>query len=216
MRQFGTWSDVVQSMRRGGSRDEHKNEILRVILERHARDRSPMWRLALVVMFLPGLSSLGRRKRHWDPEQPDELTQRILAAFLHVVCRIDVNRRADSIAQRLYCGTLHRVYEEYQRTWRQSDRERATDPEQLDRFGVSATPGFDAILDARDACERAMGALRARHAAGLLSTGDLSLLSGRDHGEPLVDYAHRSGVPYQTFRKRWSRAVARVRQLDKG
>lgn len=215
MRQFETWSDVARFMRRGTSRDAVKNEVLGLILRSHAADHDPVWRLVLLVIFWPGLMSLHHKKRHWDPLEPDELMQRIFFAFLQSVCRIDVTRRGDHIAQRLYCGTMHRAYQSYERTWRHAKRELAMAPDELEEFGDAGVPDLDGAIDLLEERRRELDRLQKYRDTGRISEVECMLGVGCLVYHRLVAaHARATGLGYEVAKKRLQRLRVKIKQLD--
>jgi len=224
LRQFRTWVDVIAFMRSGTSTDPRKDEILRPILAAHADDQDPRWRAVLLVVFWPGLRSIHRQKLRWDSENPDELWQRIIWAFLQVVCRVDVRRRPDRLVQKIINDTFHRLYDEYRRDWDRASREvrpAPQDPENPEAPGtfdalVGGVEGIDfAGIKLREAQEIEIERLREHLVAGRISEPDFLLLVGtRIYGKSVADYAREAGLAYQVAKKRRQRAEAAIRRVE--
>jgi len=217
LRVFASWADVLTSMRRGTSRDPRKDEVLRPILAAHAADQDHRWRTILLVIFWPGLTALHRRKSHWNRDDPEELWQRIFWAFHETICRINLDRRSDRLAQWIYNATAHRLYEGYERDWTRAKRELSTDPDDLGAL-AGRVDGIDIEgIELREQHQRAIQRLREHCEAGRISEADCLLLIGtRLYGQSLREYARGAGVKIETAKKRRQRAEAAIRRHDKG
>ncbi|MDH5528207.1 MAG: hypothetical protein OEY97_12980 [Nitrospirota bacterium] len=211
LRRFGGWAEVLAYMREGTSRDPRKDDILRPIFRAHREGGDARWRTVLLAIFWPGLSSIHRQKRTWDPD-PEELWQNVLWTFLRVVCRIDTDRRPARLAQKVFYDTFHNLHEEYRRTWDRTNPERPWDDE-IHALAVGHGIDFDRIaLEELRAAE--LKTLRAYFRAGDISETDYLLLVGmRVYGESVADYARRARVGYEAAKKRRQRAETTLRRL---
>ncbi len=214
LRQFRTWADVIAFMRIGTSTDPRKDDILRPIFERHTEDQDPRWRTILLVIFWPGLESIHFQRRGWDAD-PRERWQNITWTFLQVLCRIDVQQRPDRLVQKIFNDTVHRLFDEYRRTWNRTNRELATDPEEIAALAGSIG-GIDlAGIELREAQEIEVRRLRGHLDAGRISEGDFLLLIGtRVYGQSVIDYAREVGLDYQVAKKRRQRAEAVIDRFE--
>lgn len=217
LRRFSTWGDVLAFMRGGTSQDASKDEVLHPILAAHSADQDHRWRTVLLAVFWPGLRSIHARKRRWAPDDPDELWQRIYWAFHQTVCRIDVARRRDHLVQRIYNATIHRLHDDYRRDWVHTEREMATDPEEMaDLAGIAEGIDFDR-LDLRRAHQQEIDRLQAHLDAGRITEADFLLLVGtRLYGQSLSEYAHGAGLTTEAAKKRRQRAEAAIACHEKG
>ncbi len=212
--QFGTWADVIAFMRSGTSSDPRKDDILRPIFEAHTEDQDSRLRAVLLVIFWPGLESIHFQKRGWDPD-PHERWQNITWAFLQVLCRIDLSKRPDRLVQKVFNDTVHRLFDEYRRTWNRTNHELATDPEELNAL-AGDTEGIDLVgIELREAQESAIQRLREHLEADRISEADFLLLIGtRVYGKSVVDYAREVGLDYQVAKKRRQRAEAVISRFE--
>jgi hypothetical protein len=215
LQQFRTWADVIAFMRSGTSTDPRKDEILRPIFEAHTQDKDPHWRAILLVIFWPGLESIYFQKRRWDAD-PRERWQNITWAFLQVLCRIDVRQRHDRLVQKVFNDTVHRLYDEYRRTWNRTNRELATDPEDIEAL-AGGVDGIDFTgIELREAQEIETQRLREHLQADRISEADFFLLVGtRVYGQSVADYAREAGLDYQTTKKRRQRAEAVIGRFER-
>jgi hypothetical protein len=213
---FRSWDDVITFMRNGTSRDPDKNVVLQAILRAHSETHDHRLRTVLLVIFWPGLEAILNRKKRWDANE-DERWQSVMWAFVETVCRLDIGKRTDRLVQRIINGTIHRLYEEYRRVWRITERETATDPEQLDELAEDGEElDFDA-MDLRAKQEAEINRLRAHADAGRISEADFLLLVGtRVYGKTAAQYARETGVSCDLARKRRLRAEAAIRSAKKG
>jgi len=211
LRRFGDWAEVLTYMREGTSQDPRKDDVLRPIFRAHRKDGDARWRTVLLAIFWPGLASIHRQKRTWDPD-PEELWQNVQWTFLRVICRVDVDRRPNRLVQKVVNDTIHDLYEEYQRTWERTNPERRWDDE-IHVLAVGHGIDFDRIaLEELRVAE--LKSLRAHFTAGNLSEADYLLLVGmRVYGESVADYARRARLGYEAAKKRRQRAEATLRRL---
>jgi hypothetical protein len=215
-RRFDTWTDIVAFMRKGISQEPQKDEVLRPIFMTHRKDHDPRWRTVLLVIFWPGLESIHRRKRGWDPD-PDERWQNLVWTFLKVICRIDVSRRPDRLVQKVINDTLHHLHDEYRRAWNAKALE--IFPEDDNEFellcGGEESIGY-ALVELRELQEMEIKKLRFHVEEGRISDSDFLLLVGtRVYGNSIADYAREAGLDYQVAKKRRQRAEAVIRQHEK-
>lgn len=213
-RRFRAWADVIAFMRNGTSTDPRKDEILRPIFEAHAEGDGPRWRAILLTVFWPGLSSIHFQKRNWDAD-PHERWQNVVWTFLQVVCRIDLAKRADRLVQKIFNDTVHRLHDEYRRTWNRTNREFTAEPEEIDAL-VGGVEGIDfAGIELREKQEIEIERLREHLDAGRITEADFLLLVGtRVYGKSVADYAREAGLDYQVAKKRRQRAEAVIRRFE--
>jgi len=216
-RQFRTWADVLAFMRKGTSSDPKKDELLGPILTAHATSQDPRLRAILLAIFWPGLDSIHFKKRHWDPEDPDELWQNLVWTFLQVVCRFDVRTRPSRIVQKLYNDTICHLYNAYRRAWNRAECEIHVELEEPFRALVGDLEGVNFVLLAlREEKEAAIQRLRMHKEAGRIREIDYLLLVGtRVYGNPLAEYALEIGIDYQFAKKRRQRAEAIIARFEK-
>ena len=213
-RRFHTWDKVIAFMRDGTSQDPRKDMILRPIFQSHAEDADPRLRTILLVIFWPGLESIHWKKRSWDRD-PDERWQVIVWTFLQVVCRVDVKQRPDRLVQKVFNDTVHRFYEECQRSWAPTNGEIFAEPEEIEF--LAAGPEYSPVVafERREAQELEIRRLREHLDAGRITEADYLLLVGtRVYGKQVVDYAREMGLAYQVAKKRRQRAEAAIRRFQ--
>lgn len=204
---FTTWNQVVTFMRQGTSRDPTKDAILLPIFQAHFADHDPRWRTILLVIFWPGLESIYRKRRSWDRD-PDELWTNVYWAFHETICKIDPDRRRERLVQKVMNDVFHRLHDQYRQEWDRSGREIGSDCDVLAATRrvshESDTPA--AIL--REEQQARIAMLQKHRAAGRIGEADFLLLVGtRVYGWSLADYAHKTGLAYETIKKRHQRAV---------
>lgn len=214
-RGFRTWADVIAFMRNGTSTDSRKDEILRPIFDAHTEDEDSRWRVVLIAIFWPALKSIHFQKRGWDQDS-DERWQNIIWTFLQVLCRIDVKRRPDRLVQKVFNDTVHRLHDDYQRTWKRTNCELTTEPEEFEVLaGAVEGIDFDGI-ELRQAHEKEVTRLRAHLDAGRITEADFLLLVGtRLYGQSISEYARDAGLKTEAAKKRRQRAEAAIRSHEK-
>ena len=197
-------------MRRGTSRDPAKDAILLPIFEVHAADQDPRWRTILLVIFWPALESIHRRKRHWD-DDADELWANVVWTFLRTVCRLDPARRRDRLVQKVFNDTVHHLHDDYRRAWDHTDRQFATDPDELAAMRTVAEERETVAAELRAEQEARITHLRSHRDAGRISEADFLLLVGtRVYGQSLADCARKAGLSYEAAKKRHQRAIKAI------
>lgn len=212
--QFRTWGEVIAFMRGGTSRDPEKDRVLRPIFQAHAEDADPRLRTILLVIFWPGLESIHWKKRSWDRD-PDERWQTIVWTFLQVVCRVDVKQRPDRLVQKVFNDTVHRFYEECQRSWAPTNGEIFAEPEEIEF--LAAGPEYSPVVafERSEEEEVEIRRLRKHVEAGRISESDFLLIVGlRLYGKSVAEYARETGLGYQVAKKRRLRAEMVIRRFE--
>jgi hypothetical protein len=213
---FLSWADVVATMRSREVPQQQKDDVLRPILRAHRSDADRRWRTILLVIFWPALSAIHKRQRTWDRD-PAELWQNIVWVFLQVICRIDVRKRPERIAQKIFNDTIHHLHDEYRRTWdlesrHHLPREGEEDPPEVE------DPDWPIAEEAAEwRCDRAARTrLYRKHLRdGLIDEEEYFVLVGtRVYGWTVAVCAERLGVSYQALKKRRQRAERVIRPWD--
>ena len=210
---FPTWADVVAFMHGGSSRDPRKDEILRPLLTDYAITEDPRLWTILLVTFWPGLEAIHFQRRTWDADE-SERWQNLMWTFLQVVRRIDVERRGDRLAQKIFNDTVHRLYDEYQRIWKRQKTEVSVSARQLDAVtGGEEWAGF-LEMEFVESRQSEIDRLREHVAAGRIAEVDLHLLVGtRLDGKGIRQCASELGISYEAAKKRRQRAEAAVGRI---
>lgn len=214
LRRFHAWDQVISFMRDGISKDPLKDAVLRPIFEAHADDKDPRWRTILMVIFWPGLVSIHFKKRFWDRD-PDERWQNIVWTFLQVVCRVDIKQRPNRLAQKVFNDTVHRFYEECQRSWAPTNGEIFAEPEEIEF--LAAGPEYSPVVafERREGKEAEIRRLGKHRDAGRIGEADFLLLVGtKVYGKPVGEYAREAGINYEAAKKRAQRAAAVIRNFE--
>lgn len=215
LRQFRTWADVITFMRSGTSTDPRKDDILRPIFEAYAWDEDARWRMILLVIFWPGLTSIHFQKCSWDAD-PHERWQNVAWTFLQVVSRVDVTRRPNRLVQKVFNDTVHYLHQEYRRLWNRANHELPTDPKLVEAL-AGGVEGVDLPgIELRQAQEIEIQRLRGHMEAGRLSEADFLLLVGtRVYETSVADYARAMSLDYQVAKKRRQRAEAAIGRFER-
>ncbi|MBU2692598.1 MAG: hypothetical protein KJ970_16915, partial [Candidatus Eisenbacteria bacterium] len=69
--QFVFWDEVLLFMHGGDSHDPRKDTVLYPILKAHGEVPDQRWVTILLTVFWPGLDSIFKKRRRWDPLDPD-------------------------------------------------------------------------------------------------------------------------------------------------
>lgn len=218
LRSFNNWLGIISFMRDAKSHDPQKNRVLRGIFAAHGKDGNPRWRTILLAMFWPGLRSLHHQKQHWDAD-PEELWQNMVWVFLQVVCKIDVAKRPERLAQKIMNDTIHRLCDIYRKKWTIAKLEvplesgnGEDDNEGEIIVGAQDDIDYDGI-DLRILQASEIKRLRKHLNSGRISEEDFLLLVGtRVYGKSVADYAREAGMNYELARKRRLRAEAHLRR----
>jgi len=213
LRQFSTWTDILAFMRTGTSRDLRKDEVLRPILESHAKDEDPRLRAILLAIFWPGLESIHYQKRDYDPDQEDRW-QDIVWIFLQVLCRIDVEQRPSRLVQKIFNDTVHRLHDMYRSTAARTGQEIPFEQEEIEYLAGGREDGAFAAFELREEKEPEIRQLRTHLDAGRLSESDFLLLVGTEvYGLSVANTARLAGLEYELAAKRRQRALANIRRF---
>jgi hypothetical protein len=119
---FPTWGAVLGFMNEKRQQELWEDQILRPIFQAYRKDNDPRWQEILLALFWPKLELIHRWKNHWDRCDPDRLWQNIHCTFLHIIEQMDVDQRRERLVQKVRNDIIHRVYEEYERTWQWEKR----------------------------------------------------------------------------------------------
>ena len=211
---FETWPDVISFMHTTeGEQHATKDEILRCVLRDHQECRDPRWQTILLVMFWPGLETILWQNRKRNPDIHSRW-QDVVCSFVQAVCRVNVDKRQDRFAAKLFNDTVHLLRDQYRRRERQAEREQAVPPSKAAGLvGARRCERLETV-DLEDEVSALAQRLRGLVGAGHLKEDDLRLvMETRVGGKSLSDVARRTGLDYQTIKKRRQRAEAIIRQL---
>ena len=216
LRGFGAWAEVVTFMRKGSSGDPRKDIVLRVIFESRQGEGDRRWQTVLLVLFWPALRAIHRQKSHWDEGNDDDRWQNVLCAFLATISRIDVEKRSDQLASRIYNGTVNRLYRAYARDWICLERECELPEEDSGDLELGEECLELAAVDVFDEKEWEIKKLRQYREDGIITEAELYLAIGtRVYGAALAEYARERELPYETVKKRSQRLDAKIRRCEK-
>lgn len=218
---FNSWRDVVAFMRAGTSEDPEKDIVLRAIFRDYKHE--PDLKVVLYVVFWPALTSIDYHKRHWNPDA-EERWQDIQWVFIEIITGVDISKRSERLVQHVYNSIVHRLYDEYSRTWERQKREiqpDINDPiddplkwKKKQRHINAVRIDTDAIDLCRDAEAKARR-LREHLERGQISEADFHLILGtRLLGKSLSDYAQETGQSYQAIKKRRQRAESVIERFE--
>ena len=209
---FSDWKGVGYRLTRSKTRNVTQDEMIPLLLEAHQESNNPYWPTIMLSLFWKRLERVWKRKRRWDTDS-DELWQRIVREFLIVVRKLDPSVQPDRLMKRILNKTALRVYKSYQVQWRRLEREKPMEFESLleqdasnERFSkdrMHARTMFDGKVDLKVAVKLPE-----------ITSSDMALLiDTRVHGITLQDLSQKTGVNYQTLKKRRLRLEARLREL---
>jgi len=216
LRQFDTWGDVIAYAQAGAFNDSRKDQVLRPILLTRGRGEDERCWTILLAMFWPQLLVIHGRKSHWDKGEPEELWQRVCAAFLESIHRLNLSRRPHHFARWIRNSTINRLYAGYEREWKHATREYATDPEIIQDLARTTDEIDVEGIVLRDEHERGCRRLWEHVQAGLITESDFYLMiATRIYGQPVSEYARQVGHKPDTVRKRRIRAEAAIQLHEK-
>ncbi|MBI5886150.1 MAG: hypothetical protein HZB85_06165 [Deltaproteobacteria bacterium] len=215
LRRYDTWADVVAFMRDGEANDRLTDEVLRPVFKAHTESGDRRWRTILLVIFWPGLESVHWRKRGWDSDI-EERWQNLVWTFLQVVCRIDVSRRSDRLAQKVINDTIHYLHDEYSQIWKAKCLEIEFEDNGF-KFMTSGNEGIDFTrIDLGYAQRSEIRKLKKHMEEGRINEADFFMLVGtRVYGKPLPGYSREMGLNYEAVKKRRLRVEAVIREHEK-
>lgn len=206
---------MVEFMHAGTSDDPLKDEILRPLFQSIKEEKEHRYRTVLLVIFWPGLNSIHRQMRHKDSDF-DALWQNIIWSFYEVICGVDVEKRPCRLVQKIFNSTFSHLRRGYRREWEKGNREMSLygkDGELLEKPVENISFG---IIDLLDAKKVEIRQLQLHMEEGRINEADFLLLVGRKvYKQSLADYARKSGIKYETAKKRYQRAEATIRNFEK-
>lgn len=210
-RPFKAWAEVVHHLQHKAADGPERDRILHPLLKANRDEADQRIQTILLGVFWPGLVSIHRQKRSWDPN-PEELWQNILCTFFEVTRRVDVAKRRDRYLQKVYNDTVHRLHDRYRRLWNARNHEHAVSPTDLD--AAVGTDGVDTdSIDFREAQRKKVERYRrCLHDGWINLEGFRLLLETRVHGKSLVNYARDWRISYEATKKRRQRAEAAIRR----
>jgi len=212
MTEFDSWASVLKFMRLADGDADRKNAVLVAIVQARSDFPDPRWATIFLAIFWPGLEGIHRRKKHWDDDRK-ECWQNVLLAFLAVIERLDLTKRAERLVQRIIWETIHRLHDHYRRVWRQNDFGTPTDNVLLQDKVLDWDIGCD-LVDHFDEIERVIMRLRQHVKSGRINETDFFLIvSVRFKGRSIQECADELGIGYQAAKKRRQRAEASLRDL---
>lgn len=198
-----------------GNLDE-KDEILRALV--HAVQSRADWsELAMSLLWLglwPALDHIYRRRRHLFSFEADDPVSAIGSCFTAAVQSAD-DLRIEQLAATLKRNTDRRLMDELRREWNHANREKPYEDDRLqdasdraqERAGQDVPPPASEALTLAD--------LRARLLPVVGEDADL-LIAVLVQGENQREAADRLGISHAAVRKRYQRALIRVRKHFRG
>ncbi len=182
------------------SGDLDEKDRIYAALVRVIQGQSALSDLAAAVTWLglwPGLDAIYQRiSRHYRRD-PDALSSDLAASFTAVVARADLSR-INRVAATLIWNTERDLLKGLRGNWERDSRERLVDRDVLEGMAQPEPPRCD-VDGLRSRLEPIVGA-------------DADLLAGvLGLGETQREAAERLGIGYEAARKRFARAMVRVR-----
>ena len=184
---------------------EEKNGILRALVTA-AQNGSESATTLLLLALWPGLDGIIRRlSRHYRTE-PEALVSGLLERILHGVRAVDLVR-VNRIAATLLMNAERDLKRALFKTWSEQARTEALPSEDVaDPTSAPSRFGLPAGLDADRASELILHRLR-----GTLSQDADLVVAVAVHGESRREAAARMGLTHEAGRKRYRRALRRLR-----
>jgi RNA polymerase sigma-70 factor (ECF subfamily) len=207
---FGAPRSVVACLAHQGGDFDHKDLVLRALVEEVQQGAAPRLAYSLLLLCLwPGLDAAFRRRLHLFRRQPEDLTVELIDRFTTEVSRLDLDR-VTRVAATLVRNTEREVVVWRCRELRVAARSRALSPEvavagpaepYLSPFGLNVCDSDDdSIRTIRCWLERAIG-----------RDADL-LVQVVVHGRSRSELAAVLGTSRDTLDKRVQRALGRARR----
>lgn len=213
LREFPTWPDVLRFMHSKGEDETAKDGIIRAVLHRRSGGDDPRWQTILLLTFWPGLESILWQNRSRNPDLLDRW-QDVVCAFMAAASRLDVEKRADRLASKLFNDTVHRLRDMYRYREKATVDNTAVDPDQLPGLAGTAECRSLELVDIADEHAALSDHLSHLIRAGSLSEPDLRLiLDTRVNGRSLSDAAKAEGLTYEAAKKRRQRAESLIRNF---
>ncbi|HHH31714.1 MAG TPA: hypothetical protein ENK57_25655 [Polyangiaceae bacterium] len=226
LRRFTAPGVLIEHLHRGDDRDE-KDRIYAALVEllQAGGDEAEVASTLLWLGLWPALDAIYRRRLRHFLNEPEALVSEIGARFTRVIHRADL-RRINRVAATLTRNVNRDIGDALKRAWAEQarradlpredldddhegstgDRRRARRSERLRTRGVSDL-GLPPSLDPDDDV-RALRTVLVE-----IVGGDAELVIGvAIHGESQRELGQRLGLSHEATRKRYQRAVARIRE----
>lgn len=221
---FSTWEDVRFWLEEIGVAGVASDAVLRPVLIGAKRSPDENWHSILLLLFWRPLVRIRRDLARLDPE-PNSLDSNLCWAFLRALHRLDLDRRAAGLGQKILNDVRHDVRHLYaaERALAIQFTPLADEPDD-DEAGEGQPRGE--ILGAPD---RAYEEFESKHDAravrrwlerlvhsGRLSEPDYMILVGCSlYGHPLEEIATSQGLSYEAARKRRQRATKFLQERER-
>jgi hypothetical protein len=210
---FDSWDAVLQFLHDPGECGAKKDFILRLVLSGR-QCRPVLCQAVLALAFWPALASLfSKRAAITNASDQDDLWQEIYYAFVETINRIDISRRTERIATKIYGDTFSRFHIAWSRRCNHYSHETSFADEDLNFFLGSAENQDITDYDNRDDVQGKIQQLRHCVQRGLISESDYTLLMGAViYGRGLRELARSESLDYETAKKRRQRALQAVKK----
>ena len=205
---------LIEHMRANEAGLDEKDSVLRELV-RQRQSHVASSRLAGSLLWLalwPGLDGIRRRRRHHFPDEPASLVSSIAASFEANVERLRLDG-IGRVAATLLRNTERDLMTQLKSEWARSANESPL-PDDPDTWAAGPRSRGPSMLTGAPATD-IEGELQAVHDELVSIVGiDAGLVLGAlIYGEGQQELAQRLGLSHEAARKRYQRAVARVRTL---
>jgi len=189
-----------------------KDQILGALIFVAQEDRDSGWNTVLTLAFWPTLESIQWQKRGWDPDA-EGLWHNLYWQFLEVVHGIDVVRRPDKIAGRVFNTTVHNLHEHYRHKWDRGGGEVNLGNEAYTALADQLVGEDTTQVESRADLALLIRALKRLRDRGILSRTEFRLFWAVDiGGQSVVEFASRRGLAYHAVKKTRQRALRKIRR----
>ena len=186
-----------------GFTEETADKVLAAVFAVPLGLRRQDWQTLLGYLCRPVLIAVFHRCGQWSTDHND-LWNDVQWCFVYVVAHLDVTKRRERIAQKIYNDTYNRLFKERKREWVYAKSEQpADDPEKLPEHHTDYRDELDEYLDSQQEShlrtEAILNALALLRQSGRLSERDYLLLVatevyGQTVANAAVDYGKSSGA----------------------
>lgn len=205
-RAFATWSECIDFMRATGADRGIKNSILHDLVATRSTDRERRCISVLLALMWPGLMKLSKTLRQYEPNSEERWAE-LSWSFLRAIDETSLRDHPRFLANTLLQITRDRFRSEYRRRFRE---QRQTSPipseDEWPSHDVESPEAAVTRLALHQVLDRAVS-------TGRISSVDRSILVGRAiQGLSFLEISGEIGLSYEATKRRYSRALRRVRE----
>jgi hypothetical protein len=196
---------------------KQKNAILGSLIAAHQKDKNPIWKPLLSIIFWPAIEWVFFRQRNPYTDN-DDLFLEVYWAFCEVLWTYPVKKRPHKVASNLKFEVLNLICQQQKKNWQHqyiSQLAQQTSRLLKDKILALSTPDITAWDKPKEE-ELTKEDYRKLLSSGAITETDYLLLVGtKVYGRSLKELAREHNLSYEAAKKRRQRAERAARGLKK-